>query len=96
MIYRSDNTNPNPLSPPTATSKLNYIGNLRLVFDSTLLNIPNTIPVLATLGISNITDSTATSGGTIDTNGGAAITASGIVWDTVSNPTVDNKVGTTN
>jgi hypothetical protein len=47
------------------------------------------VPVLAgTSSVSSITATGATSGGTITSNGGATITASGIVWSTTSNPTV--------
>jgi len=43
---------------------------------------PASKPVLSTMPISNITDSSATSGGSITSEGGSAITARGIMWDT--------------
>ncbi|MDB5225943.1 MAG: hypothetical protein JWN78_136, partial [Bacteroidota bacterium] len=48
-----------------------------------------TAPTLSATAIaSSITTSSAISGGTITSNGGATITASGIVWGTTSNPTI--------
>jgi len=47
-------------------------------------------PTLTTTAITNVTYNSATSGGTITSNGGAAITASGICWGTNSSPTVAN------
>ena len=44
-----------------------------------------TVPLLTTLAITNLSYNTATSGGTITANGGAAITASGICWSTTNN-----------
>jgi hypothetical protein len=55
----------------------------------------NTLAVLPTLTTSvatAITQTTATSGGTIISDGGAAVTVSGVCWSTLANPTVaDNK-----
>ncbi|MGZ8551327.1 MAG: hypothetical protein ACXWV2_11720, partial [Chitinophagaceae bacterium] len=45
-----------------------------------------TVPLLTTTAITNLSFNTATSGGTITGNGGAAITASGICWSKTSNP----------
>ena len=51
---------------------------------TTLVNI--TVPQLTTAATTNISFTTATSGGTITTNGGAAITASGVCWSKTNNP----------
>ena len=48
------------------------------------------IPTIATTAVSAITSSTATSGGEITKDGGAAITAKGVCWTTTSNPTTAN------
>jgi hypothetical protein len=45
-------------------------------------------PVLTTTAVTSITQSTATSGGNIISNGGATIIARGVVWDTLTDPTV--------
>ena len=52
-----------------------------------------TMPVLSTTAISNLGPTTATSGGTISSNGGATITVSGICWSKTSNTptTADSK-----
>ncbi len=46
------------------------------------------VPILTTTSASNIAQSTATSGGNISSNGGAAVTARGVCWSTASGPTV--------
>ncbi len=48
------------------------------------------IPTLTTADISNITASTAQSGGTIADDGGATVTAKGVCWSTSQNPTTAN------
>ncbi len=51
-----------------------------------------TVPVLSTTNVSNINATTASSGGNITSDGGAAITARGVCWSTSPNPTTsDNK-----
>jgi hypothetical protein len=45
------------------------------------------IPSLTTTSLSNIASTTATSGGTILSNGGSNITDKGVVWSTSPNPT---------
>lgn len=46
------------------------------------------LPAITTTAGSAITSSTATSGGNITSDGGAAITARGVCWSTTTNPTV--------
>jgi uncharacterized protein (TIGR02145 family) len=52
--------------------------------------------VSATVLIASITGSSATSGGTISSNGGSTVTLSGIVWSTTSTPTIALLTKTTN
>jgi len=47
-----------------------------------------TLPTLSTTAVTGITNSTATSGGTITNDGGASITARGVCWSTIANPTI--------
>ncbi len=50
------------------------------------------IPVLTTTAVTDITGTTAKSGGTITSDGGATITARGACWSTSQSPTIsDNK-----
>lgn len=50
------------------------------------------IPSVATTAISNRTGISATSGGTVTSDGGAAVTARGVCWGMALNPTInDNK-----
>ena len=49
-----------------------------------------TLPTVTTNSVTNITQTTATSGGNITNNGGASVTARGVCWSTSHNPTVNN------
>ncbi len=48
------------------------------------------VPSLSTREVINVTNATATSGGTISNDGGSAITAKGVVWATTANPTLSD------
>lgn len=48
------------------------------------------LPVLTTTAITEITETTATNGGNIASDGGAAVTARGVCWSTSPNPTTAN------
>ncbi len=48
------------------------------------------IPVVSTASVTNITSTTATCGGTITSDGGAAVTSRGICWSTLQNPTTSD------
>jgi hypothetical protein len=53
------------------------------------------LPELETLPVTNITSTAAQSGGNVTIDGGAAITARGVVWSTSPNPTISNNQGYT-
>jgi hypothetical protein len=55
-----------------------------------------TIPNLSTNGVTNILLTMATSGGDITDNGGAVVTARGVVWNTSPGPTIALSTKTTN
>jgi len=57
---------------------------------TTNTTITNTPPTLTTTAVSAITSGTATTGGTVSSNGGATITSQGICWSTAAAPTVAN------
>ncbi len=46
-----------------------------------------TLPTVTTAGISGITPSSATGGGEVTNDGGASVTARGVCWSTLPNPT---------
>jgi uncharacterized protein (TIGR02145 family) len=50
------------------------------------------IPTVTTVGVTEITDSTAVAGGTIVSTGGAEITTKGICWSTSGNPSTSDSV----
>jgi uncharacterized protein (TIGR02145 family) len=47
-----------------------------------------TIPALSTLPVNNVTDTIATSGGIVTSDGGAEVIAYGVCWSTIVNPLV--------
>lgn len=50
---------------------------------------------VSTLSVTNITATTAQSGGIVTDDGGATVTARGVVWSTTPNPTIENNEGYT-
>jgi hypothetical protein len=50
--------------------------------------LPLTVPTLSTAAVSNVTNATAISGGSIVDDGGSAILARGICWSTAAGPTL--------
>jgi uncharacterized protein (TIGR02145 family) len=58
--------------------------------------VPPTLAVLTTSSAYNIYSTSASGGGNITDDGGAAITARGIVWSTSANPTISLSTKTTN
>ena len=53
---------------------------------------PATIPVLTTTNITSITQTSASCGGTITSDGAVAITTRGVCWSTSQNPTITDNI----
>ena len=51
---------------------------------------PNALPTVTTTAVLNITNFSASSGGAVTSNGGAALSAWGVCWSTSANPTLSN------
>jgi hypothetical protein len=66
-----------------ATNSVGTAYGNQVVFTTTAL----TLATLTTTAISAISNTTASSGGSISLDGGAAVTARGVCWSTSSNPT---------
>lgn len=49
------------------------------------------MPTVTTNSISNITQTSATCGGNVTTDGGATVTSRGVCWSTSQNPTINNQ-----
>ena len=47
------------------------------------------LPTVGTSAMSNVTDSTAVSGGTVTRDGGSPVTSRGVCWDTAAFPTIN-------
>ncbi len=56
---------------------------------------PAEVATLTTASVSEVTSTSAKSGGNITNDGGAAITARGVVWGTSENPTITSNSGIT-
>ncbi len=54
--------------------------------------VQDTLPSLTTSAIINITDTTATCGGEITADGGPNVTARGVCWNTLGNPTISDNI----
>ncbi|MDY0202302.1 MAG: BspA family leucine-rich repeat surface protein, partial [Tenuifilaceae bacterium] len=52
-------------------------------------------PIVLTLAVSDITLTSAISGGNVTSDGGSSITARGVVWGTTENPTISSNTGIT-
>lgn len=50
--------------------------------------VPITLPTVTTSTVTSIMSTTANSGGNITSDGGASVTARGVVWNTSQNPTI--------
>lgn len=68
----------------------NAIGNSTNYSNEFIISIPTpiTLPTLTTSTITSIMSTSANSGGNITSDGGASVTARGVVWSTSQNPTV--------
>lgn len=52
--------------------------------------VPKVIPTLTTTGLTNISSTAATCGGTITSDGGATVTARGVCWSLIQSPTTSD------
>ena len=60
--------------------------------DLTITSVIGNVPTVVTNPITNITQTMATSGGNVTSDGGSTVTARGVCWSTAQNPTInDNK-----
>ena len=76
--------------PSISTVLILFIVTLSLIQSCKKDDLP-TPPLVKTTNISEITQSTATSGGEIDDNGGEPITKRGICWGTTNLPTISGQ-----
>jgi uncharacterized protein (TIGR02145 family) len=56
---------------------------------------PAVLPTVTTTPVTDITENSAVSGGNVTNDGGANVTARGVVWSTTANPTIENNEGNT-
>lgn len=73
-------------------SNSTYYGN-QVTFKATT-STPSSTPVITTSAVTNITTVSGESGGAVTSDGGATITARGIVWSTTQNPTTASSITT--
>jgi len=75
-------------------SPMVYRGNISIEVGASVRCVEGqgiTVPTVTTGEVSNITETTADAGGNVTDDGGAAVTAMGVCWDTTSNPTTINE-----
>ncbi len=65
--------------------KAYVINNAGVSYGNEVSFIMPSLPVISTVTVSAIKSNTAVSGGTISSNGGASVTARGVLWSTVPN-----------
>lgn len=73
--------------------KWNYTGTYGYYWgidDISVTGTSTSTPVVSTTAASSITSSTATSGGNVTSAGSSAVTARGVCWSTVANPTISD------
>jgi hypothetical protein len=87
IYYRSDGTNPNPSSPPTASSRTSYYPNIQMVFQNDCTGTP-------TAGIATASVTTICLGKTVDFNITGGSTDAGLTYQWQYSP--DNIVPYTN
>lgn len=79
IYYRSDGTNPNPASPPTASSRTTYRPNLQLVFESPCTGTP-------TAGAATASSTSICLGQTVTMSLTGSTLAAGITYQWQSSP----------
>lgn len=67
-----------------------------IAFSETVEFVPHTVPSLTTANVSDISYTTAVSGGTYISDNGLDITSKGVVWSTKVNPTIELETKTEN
>ena len=65
-------------------------GAMLILFSSCEKEKEKNVPVVSTAEVEEITQTTDLSGGNITDDGGATVTARGVVWSTTQNPTLES------
>ena len=69
----------------------NVVGlSVRCIRDESISSTSATLPTVTTSSVSNITASSATSGGNVTSDGGDNVTVRGVCWGTTPDPTTSN------
>ena len=82
------------LPNPSSDYYIDFEGNAKygygVCIDDITISGTQTIATVTTTAAGSITQTTATSGGVISTDGGATVTARGVCWSTSASPTISN------
>jgi uncharacterized protein (TIGR02145 family) len=92
IIYASSG-NPNTIGTYTTSNDRVEGYSVRCIMDFESQTI---LPIITTTGITNITQTIAKVGGNVNFDGGASVTARGVVWGLSQNPTLQSSMGSTN
>ncbi len=95
FLWSSSEESGNPwnawfLSPVYNSTDVNRLNSSKYIGNSVRCLKGEAIPTVSTSSVSNISQTTATSGGNITQNGGAPVTARGVCWGTSPNPSIAN------
>jgi hypothetical protein len=82
--------NPSTLYYARAYAKNNFGVSFGSQISFTTSSPAPTLPTLATTAVTAITTASASSGGNVSSDGGAAVTARGVCWNTSTGPTIAN------
>ncbi|MCX6277649.1 MAG: GEVED domain-containing protein [Bacteroidetes bacterium] len=69
------------------TSNLTCTSNNPAISNQITITVLYVMPTVTTTAVSNIGQTSATSGGNVSSDGGATVTSRGVCWNTLSNPT---------
>lgn len=87
--WKLGNTGPQTVKAYLLNANRTIIDRSRIDFQATV-GATVMLPTIATSSISGITQATATSGGSITSDGGTTVVSRGICWSTSQNPTIYN------
>ncbi len=79
-----------PNAQNTFSENISHSSTGAVLQEQPVTGIGITLPTLTTTAISLITFNSASSGGNITADGGSAVTARGVCWNTSTNPTIAN------
>lgn len=88
--YTSEITNLDPAKTYYVRAYAQNEAGLGYGMAMSFTTLPPTLPSISTTGVTSVTQTTATSGGTITSDGGSPIINQGVCWNTTGSPTLSD------